>query len=201
MKSLSVKKEIKKIFSESSNTIESSASLSTDIENAVKIITSSFRKGKKLVILGNGGSAADAQHIAAEFIGRFQRKRKSLPAIALTTDSSILTAIGNDFSFDYVFSRQVEGLVNSGDVVMGISTSGNSVNIINALKLAKTKNAKTVSMLGNNGGKIKKFSDIAIIVNSSSTPRIQEAHRTIYHIICELVEKNFFYEKLNISSN
>jgi len=201
LKSLSVKKEIKKIFSESSNTIESSASLSTDIENAVKIITSSFRKGKKLVILGNGGSAADAQHIAAEFVGRFKRKRKSLPAIALTTDSSILTAIGNDFSFDYVFSRQVEGLVNSGDVVMGISTSGNSVNIINALKLAKTKNAKTVSMLGNNGGKIKKFSDIAIIVNSSSTPRIQEAHRTIYHIICELVEKNFFYEKLNISSN
>ena len=192
MKSLSVKKEIQKIFLQSSNTIESSASLSTDIENAVKIITSSFRKGKKLVILGNGGSAADAQHIAAEFIGRFQRKRKSLPAIALTTDSSILTSIGNDFSFNDIFSRQVEGLVNSGDVVMGISTSGNSVNVINALKSAKSKNAKTISILGNNGGKIKKISDISIIVNSSSTPRIQEVHRIIYHIICELVEKKFY---------
>lgn len=188
---MSIKKEIQKIFLESSNTIESSTLLTTDIENTVKIITSSFRKGKKLVIFGNGGSAADAQHIAAEFVGRFQKKRKSLPAIALTTDSSILTSIGNDFSFDYVFSRQVEGLVNSGDVVMGISTSGNSVNVINALKSAKAKNAKTISILGHNGGKIKKFSDIAIIVNSSSTPRIQEVHRIIYHIICELVEKNF----------
>ena len=189
---MSIKKEIQQIFLESSNLVESSTFLSKDIENVVNIISSSFRKGKKLVIFGNGGSAADAQHIAAELIGRFQMKRNSLPAIALTTDSSILTSIGNDFSFNDIFSRQVEGLVNSGDVVLGISTSGNSVNIINGLKSAKSKNAKTISILGNNGGKIKNFSDVSIIVNSSSTPRIQEVHRIIYHIICEHVEKKFF---------
>jgi|TARA_B110000196_G_C21009191_1_gene596957 D-sedoheptulose 7-phosphate isomerase len=186
---LSIKKEIQQIFLESSSIIESSQFLSEDIENTVNIISSSFRKGKKLVIFGNGGSAADAQHIAAELIGRFQMKRDSLPAIALTTDSSILTSIGNDFSFNDIFSRQVEGLVNSGDVVLGISTSGNSINIINGLKSAKSKNAKTISILGNNGGKIKNFSDVSIIVNSSSTPRIQEVHRIIYHIICEHIEK------------
>ena len=186
---MSIKKEIQQIFLESSSVIESSQFLSEDIENTVNIISSSFRKGKKLVIFGNGGSAADAQHIAAELIGRFQMKRDSLPAIALTTDSSILTSIGNDFSFNDIFSRQVEGLVNSGDVVLGISTSGNSINIINGLKSAKSKNAKTISILGNNGGKIKNFSDVSIIVNSSSTPRIQEVHRVIYHIICEHIEK------------
>ena len=186
---MSIKKEIQQIFLESSSIIESSQFLSEDIENTVNIISSSFRKGKKLVIFGNGGSAADAQHIAAELIGRFQMKRDSLPAIALTTDSSILTSIGNDFSFNDIFSRQVEGLVNSGDVVLGISTSGNSINIINGLKSAKSKNAKTISILGNNGGKIKNFSDVSIIVNSSSTPRIQEVHRIIYHIICEHIEK------------
>ena len=189
---MSIKKEIQQIFLESSSIIESSQFLSEDIENTVNIISSSFRKGKKLVIFGNGGSAADAQHIAAELIGRFQMKRDSLPAIALTTDSSILTSIGNDFSFNDIFSRQVEGLVNSGDVVLGISTSGNSINIINGLKSAKSKNAKTISILGNNGGKIKNFSDVSIIVNSSSTPRIQEVHRIIYHIICEHIEKKFF---------
>ena len=186
---MSIKKEIQQIFLESSSIIESSQFLSEDIENTVNIISSSFRKGKKLVIFGNGGSAADAQHIAAELIGRFQMKRDSLPAIALTTDSSILTSIGNDFSFNDIFSRQVEGLVNSGDVVLGISTSGNSINIINGLKSAKSKNAKTISILGNKGGKIKNFSDVSIIVNSSSTPRIQEVHRIIYHIICEHIEK------------
>jgi len=186
---LSIKKEIQQIFLESSNLVESSTFLSKDIENVVNIISSSFRKGKKLVIFGNGGSAADAQHIAAELIGRFQMKRNSLPAIALTTDSSILTSIGNDFSFNDIFSRQVEGLVNSGDVVLGISTSGNSVNIINGLKSAKSKNAKTISILGNNGGKIKNFSVVSIIVNPSSTPRIQEVNRIIYHIICEHIEK------------
>ena len=189
---MSIKKEIQQIFLESSSIIESSQFLSEDIENTVNIISSSFRKGKKLVIFGNGGSAADAQHIAAELIGRFQMKRNSLAAIALTTDSSILTSIGNDFSFNDIFSRQVEGLVNSGDVVLGISTSGNSINIINGLKSAKSKNAKTISILGNNGGKIKNFSDVSIIVNSSSTPRIQEVHRIIYHIICEHIEKKFF---------
>ena len=189
---MSVKLEIDRIFLESSRTIERSFSLSKDIEKVVKMIISSLSTGKKLVIFGNGGSAADAQHIAAEFVGRFMRKRKSLPAIALTTDSSILTSIGNDYSFDDVFSRQVEALVNKGDVVLGILTSGNSVNIINALQLARKKNAKTVGLLGNKGGKIKKFVDIALVVDSSSTPRIQEVHRTIYHIICELVEKHIW---------
>ena len=187
---MSLKKEIEKNFIESSNLIKSSLTLSKDIESTVKTIISALSKDKKLLLMGNGGSAADAQHIAAEFIGRFKRNRSSIPAIALTTDSSILTSIGNDFSFDKIFSRQIEGLVSKGDVVLGISTSGNSTNVINALKIAKKKNAKTIGLLGNKGGKIKNFVDISIIVDSSSTPKIQEAHRVIYHIICELVEKN-----------
>ena len=183
-------KEIENLILSSSDIIKRSVNLSNQIETSVKTITECLRNENKIIIFGNGGSAADAQHIAAEFVGRFMRKRKSLPAIALTTDSSILTSIGNDYSFDDVFSRQVEALVNKGDVVLGISTSGNSVNIINALQLARKKNAKTVGLLGNKGGKIKKFVDIALVVDSSSTPRIQEVHRTIYHIICELVEKH-----------
>ena len=150
-----IQKEIKEIFLESSNTTKHSSLLSKDIEKVVKMIISSLSAGKKLVIFGNGGSASDAQHIAAEFVGRFMRKRKSLPAIALTTDSSVLTSIGNDYSFDDVFSRQVEALVNKGDVVLGISTSGNSINIKNALQLARKKNAKTVGLLGNKAERLK----------------------------------------------
>ena len=186
---MTLQNEILKIFSESSSLISNSSILSKEIENSVNIIVKSLSKGNKLLILGNGGSAADAQHIAAEFIGRFQKNRSSFPAISLTTDSSILTSISNDYNFDQIFKRQLEGLLNSGDVILVLSTSGNSINIINALKFAQKKNVSIIGLLGNKGGKIKKLTDISLVVNSSSTARIQEVHRIIYHIICEIVEK------------
>lgn len=161
------------------------------VAKAAKIIINSYKNGGKLVIFGNGGSAADAQHIAAEFIGRFAKERKSLPAIALSTDTSILTSIGNDYGFEYVFARQIEGLLKKGDIAIGISTSGNSPNVINGLKKAKEIGAKTIALTGGNGGKLKESSDICIIVPSFVTARIQECHITIGHIICELVEVNF----------
>ena len=147
------------------------------------------------MLFGNGGSAADAQHIAAELIGRFKLKRKSLPAIALTTDTSCITALSNDYSFDIIFSRQCESLVQKGDVGIGISTSGNSKNVLKGLQMAKKKGGITIGLLGSNGGSIRKLVDIPIIVKSSLTPRIQEAHRTIYHIVCEQVENALSMEK------
>ena len=162
-------------------------------ENIQKIAIKSiaaFRDNKKMLLCGNGGSASDAQHIAAEFVGKFQKDRFSFPAIALTTDSSILTSIGNDFSFENIFSRQCEGLASKDDVVIGISTSGNSQNVVNGLVISKKNGCKTIGFLGNDGGKIKDIVDAAIIVNSKSTPRIQEVHRTIFHIICDLVEQD-----------
>ena len=150
-----------------------------------------FLNVKKIIIFGNGGSAADAQHIVAEFIGRFMLERKSLPAISLTSNSSTVTALANDYSYDKIFSRQCEGLVEKGDVIIGISTSGNSKNVKNGLMISKKMGAVTIGLLGSKGGTIGKICDIPIIIDSSSTPRIQEAHRTIYHIICEEVEKEF----------
>ncbi len=185
-----MEKEIQEIIISSSKTITSISNNLSEIESVVLKITSTIKNGNKIIIFGNGGSAADAQHIAAELIGRFKLERKSFPAIALTTDSSIITSLSNDYSFDSVFSRQCEGLVNEGDVIIGISTSGNSLNIKNGLQTAKKFGGYTIGLLGNEGGEISKITDISIIVDSQSTPRIQEAHRTIYHIICELIEKN-----------
>jgi D-sedoheptulose 7-phosphate isomerase len=162
------------------------------IEIASKKIIEAYLKEKKILLFGNGGSAADAQHIAGELIGRFKLERKSLPAIALTTDTSILTAIGNDYGYEDVFSRQVEGLVLEGDVVIGISTSGNSPNVLKAIKKAKELKAYTIGLTGKDGGRLKDIVDLCIIVPSSNTPRIQESHITIGHIICNLVEKNLF---------
>jgi D-sedoheptulose 7-phosphate isomerase len=184
-------KEIETIIDESSLIIQSIKNHTEDIQKTASSIISCFKDGKKILLCGNGGSAADAQHIAAEFVSRFEKERDSLPAIALSTDTSCITSIGNDYSFDSIFSRQCESLVNSGDIVIGISTSGNSNNIKNAFEVGKQKGAITIGLLGNNGGKIKNISDISIIINSKSTARIQEAHRTIYHIICYLVEKEF----------
>ena len=181
--------QIIQIFEQSVDTIKKSTSLTSDINNAINLITDSIKNGNKLIIFGNGGSAADAQHIAAELIGRFKLERKSLPAIALTTDSSILTSLGNDYSYDVIFSRQCESLVLKNDVVIGISTSGNSKNVELGMISARKIGAKTIGLLGNNGGIIKSVSDIAIIVNSDDTANIQESHRVIYHIICNLVEK------------
>lgn len=162
------------------------------IEAAAQLIVSSFQSGNKLLIFGNGGSAADSQHIAGELVNRFQMDRAPLPAIALSTDTSVLTSAGNDYGFDVVFSKQVEGLAKKGDVLLGISTSGNSVNVLKAIEAGKKIGIKSIGLLGCSGGTIVKEVDIDIVVPSSSTPRIQESHITIAHIICELVEKEMF---------
>ena len=161
------------------------------ISKIAETIISSLRSGNKLIVFGNGGSAADAQHIAAEFINRFRRERKALAALALTTDTSNLTAIGNDYSFDNVFSRQIEALGKSGDVAMAISTSGNSPNVLNGVGQAKELGITTVGVTGEHGGKLKDHVDICFQAPSQSTPRIQEVHITVAHVICDLVEKAF----------
>ena len=180
---------IKQIFDDISQLINDSIQLEPKINNCINIIIECLKKDKKIILFGNGGSAADAQHIAAEFVGRFNMERKSYPAIALTTDSSIITSIGNDYSFDQIFSRQCESLVTKDDVIIGISTSGNSINVKNGLITAKKNGAKTIGLLGNGGGEIKSIVDYPVIVESNSTARIQEIHRIISHIICDLVEK------------
>ena len=161
------------------------------LENIANEIINSIKNGNKLMICGNGGSAADAQHMAAEFVNRFLRERKPLPAIALTTDTSNLTSIANDYSFDDVFLKQVEAIGKKGDIVIGISTSGNSSNVFKALDKAKDMGIKTVGFLGKDGGKIKEICDLALVVPSNSTPRIQEIHGFVIHIICEMVEDEF----------
>ena len=191
MTGINLKKSIEISILESTKIIKNSSIHISEIEESVNEIITCLKNGKKIIIFGNGGSAADAQHIVAEFIGRFRLKRKSLPAIALTSNSSILTAIANDYSYNTIFSRQCEALVEKGDVVIGISTSGNSKNVEKGLNVSKKLGAITIGLLGSKGGTIKKYCKIPIIINSSSTPRIQEAHRTIYHIICEQVEKEF----------
>lgn len=184
----SISEEIIKTLRESSNIILSAENLSEKIDEAINEIIKCFSAGNKIIIFGNGGSAADAQHIVAEFIGRFQKERKSLPAIALTTDSSIITSLANDYSYDVVFSRQCESLVSKGDVILGISTSGNSKNVEEGIKTAKSMGAITIGLLGGNGGTINNIVDIPIVVKSTNTARIQEVHRVIYHIICGIVE-------------
>tara|TARA_B110000014_G_scaffold264454_1_gene266250 strand:- start:8353 stop:8976 length:624 start_codon:yes stop_codon:yes gene_type:complete len=178
----------KKIL-ESAEIIEKSINLSQKISDAVDEIYNSLKNGNKIYLFGNGGSAADAQHIAAELIGRYKIERKSIPAISLTTDTSVLTSLSNDYSVETIFSRQCESLVQKNDIVIVISTSGNSKNVINGIISSKKKDAKIIGLLGNNGGEIKNMIDIPIIVNSSSTDKIQEVHRVIYHIICELIEQ------------
>jgi len=162
------------------------------IVRAIKEITSALRKGSKIMVCGNGGSAGDAQHMAGEFINRFKIERNPLPCIALTTDTSTITAIGNDYSFDEIFSKQVEALGLKNDILIGISTSGNSRNVIKALEIARKKEIYTICFLGNNGGQMKSLCDLSIIVNVNDTPRIQETHILIMHVICEIVEKNLF---------
>ena len=158
------------------------------LQEVIRVIDASIKNGNKLIICGNGGSAADAQHIAAEFTGRYKLQRKSLPAIALTTDTSAITAIWNDYSFDEIFSRQLEWLGNAWDVLLGISTSWNSWNIIKAIEIAKQQWIITIWLLGKWWGKIKTMVDYALVVPSDNTPRIQECHMTIYHTICEIVD-------------
>ena len=180
---------IKKSIINSANVISNSADLAPEIELSINHIVTAIKTKRKVILLGNGGSAADAQHIAAELLGKYNLKRQSYPAIALTSNSSTITALSNDYSYDVVFSRQCESLVDNGDVVIGISTTGNSINVHKALQVSKKRGAITIGMLGNNGGKISKIVDISIIVNSKNTPHIQEVHRVVYHKICEQVEQ------------
>lgn len=189
----SMNENIKKALMESADLKRQIAEKFIDlIEEAISLICGSLKKSGKILLMGNGGSAADAQHIAAEFIGRFKLERNSLPAIALTTDTSILTSVGNDYGFDQIFARQLESLGRKEDVVIAISTSGNSKNIIEALRLSQRNGLKSIGLLGCNGGEIKELVDLAIVAPSSNTPRIQESHITIGHIICEEVEKELF---------
>ncbi len=182
---------INQTIKESSSVILDAQNLNNEINQAIKIITDCFRNGNKVIIFGNGGSAADAQHFAAEFVGRYLKERQSLPAIALTTDTSIITAIGNDYGFEYVFSRQCESIVNENDVVIAISTSGKSKNIINGVMTSKKRGAVTISLTGEGGRDLDKITDLLLVAPSKSTPRIQEVHRIIMHVISELVEENF----------
>ncbi len=168
--------------------------------DVVKLISHCFEMGNKLFFFGNGGSAADAQHLAAEFVNRYIMDRPPLPAIALTTDASILTSVANDFSFSEVFAKQLKALGKEGDIAVGISTSGTSPNIIKAFEVAKEMGMKTVALTGNDGGALAKVADYSLIVPSSSTPRIQEVHILIGHILCELVEHYLFLHNPAISS-
>ncbi len=167
-------------------------SLLTMIKKVSLTIIEAYRNKKKLILFGNGGSAADAQHIAAELVNRFELERTALPAIALTTDTSILTSIANDYDYSKVFARQVEALAEQGDVVIGISTSGTSLSVTKGILTAREKGAKTIGLTGRNGGKLAKTADLVLKVPSNDTPRIQEAHITILHIICYLIEKELF---------
>lgn len=162
------------------------------IEAAARTIVAAFRTGKFLYAFGNGGSAADAQHLAAELSGRFYQDRAALPAMALTTNTSALTAIGNDYAYDEVFSRQLAGCVKPGDVVIGISTSGTSKNVMKAMEVAKKGGAKTIALCGHRGKPLAQMSDVALTVESDDTARIQEIHEMYYHLVCYLVEKEMF---------
>lgn len=183
---------IKEEFSSHLETINNViGSMENDIEIASTIIVDALKNGNKILLCGNGGSAADAQHIAAELTGRYKTERRGLPGIALTTDTSALTAIGNDYGYDRVFDRQVESLANKGDVIIGISTSGNSKNVVSALKLGQELGCKTVGLTGRDGGAMNDVCNINLVVPSNNTPRIQEMHILFGHTICQIIDNNF----------
>jgi len=167
-------------------------SLLEQIETSVEVITNAFKNGNAVYFAGNGGSAADAQHLAAEFSGRFYKDRKALPSDALHCNSSYLTAVANDYSYDVIYSRLLEGLAKKGDVLVGISTSGNSKNIVKAFEMAESMGVTTIAFTGEKGGQMKSMANYVINVPSNTTPRIQESHILVGHIICELVEENIF---------
>lgn len=184
---------IVKIFKESSNLKEAFVGENLDgIVNVVEVITAALKAGNKILIFGNGGSAADAQHLAAEFVNRFIIERPPLPAIALSTDTSIITSIGNDYDFSEIFSKQIRAIGQAGDVAWGISTSGSSRNVIKAFEVAKKMGMVTIGVTGRDGGDIAKMVDYSLNVSSHSTPRIQEVHITLGHAICEMVDFKLF---------
>jgi D-sedoheptulose 7-phosphate isomerase len=190
-----MKEKIKHIISASISVKEEllhNEEMQTKIAEAVEVIATAFKKGNKVLFCGNGGSAADAQHLAAEFSGRFYKDRKALPAEALHCNTSYLTAVANDYSYDVIYARIIEGTGNAGDVLIGLSTSGNSGNIIKAFEAAKALSITTIGFTGESGGKMKTISDYLFNVPSKDTPRIQESHILLGHIICELVEEKLF---------
>jgi len=168
--------------------VEASRDLNDKVVEAAKLATECLRNKRKILIVGNGGSAADSQHFAAELVGRFVRDRKPLAALSLSTDTSLLTSVGNDYSFDDIFSRQVIALGQEGDILFAISTSGNSVNVVKAVKAASTLGIKTVGLLGNDGGELKHLCDVSITIPSNVTARIQELHILLIHTLCGLIE-------------
>jgi len=182
---------IKKEFNAHIKTANLLYDLTDKVASSAQLCIGCLKNGGKILIFGNGGSAADAQHIAAELVGKYKTNRKGLSAIALTTDTSTLTSIGNDFGYMHVFDRQVEALANKGDVLIGISTSGNSENVISALKLATKLNCNTIGLSGQDGGEINNICDISLIAPSDDTPRIQEMHIIIGHTICHLIDQEF----------
>ena len=163
-----------------------------DIVSLAEKMAAAFKANNKLLVCGNGGSAADAQHIAGEFVNRFMIERNPLPAISLTTDTSVITSIGNDYSYDLIFAKQVQALGMSGDILLVISTSGNSNNLIKAVETAKQRGLYTAALLGGSGGKLRDMVDIPLIVNSNVTPRIQEVHLFIEHMLCQMVDEILF---------
>jgi D-sedoheptulose 7-phosphate isomerase len=178
-----------------------SADAVSTVARVSELLANAFRLGNKVLLFGNGGSAADAQHIAAELVGRFAFNRPALPAMALSVNGACVTAIGNDYGFDQVFSRQLEALARSGDVAIGISTSGNSPNIVQALSVAKKMGLHTVALTGRTGGELLNHVDYCICVPSTETPRIQECHILIGHILSELVEREIFHEEGHVSGS
>lgn len=184
--------EILSILDESIRVKEGIKDLAPMIKKVAEEIIKAYKKKKKVVLFGNGGSAADAQHIATEFVGKFYKDREALPSLALNTNTSSITATANDYGYDLVFERQVDAFVEGGDIVIGISTSGNSPNVVKGLERAKAKGAITVGMTGQKENKIEKIADYCLKMPSTDTPRIQEGHITVGHIICYLVEKQLF---------
>ena len=182
--------EIEGIINQSTDVITKTLGLVNIIDECATKIITSLKNDGKVILFGNGGSAADAQHMAAELIGRFKIERSSIPAISLTTDTSIITSIGNDYDFENIFSRQIESLGNKHDIIIAISTSGNSKNIINGVKSAKEKGIFVIGLSGKSESELKKISDITINAPSEDTARIQESHRVIIHCLCQLVEKS-----------
>lgn len=190
-----MQKKIKQIIQSSNevkNKISENEEFTFSIEKVVDVIVNAFKNGNRVYFAGNGGSAADAQHLAAEFSGRFYIDRDALPAEALHCNTSYITAVGNDYSYDVIYARLIKGIANEGDILIGLSTSGNSKNIVKAFEVAREKKVITIGLTGATGGEMKKVSDYLFNIPSTDTPRIQESHILVGHIICELVEAKYF---------
>lgn len=179
---------VRSLLREHEELVRAADALVGEVARAAQLVASALRRGRKVLLCGNGGSAADAQHIAAELVGRFRRERRGLPAVALTADTSVVTALGNDYGFEEVFARQVDAAGQQGDVLVALSTSGNSRNVLRACEMARTKGLRVIGLTGADGGQLKSLCDICLCVSSRDTARVQEVHILLAHIICELVE-------------